>query len=72
MRFNVYGKLVVELVRENGGWLAHYLSSDGKRRPAHDVVVPPDTPPDELIRALDDLFHERATPGATVEVISER
>lgn len=60
MRFDVFGRqLIVE--RQADRWAASYLGAEGKRRPADDIVIPPDVLESEIGRYLDDLCHEWAT-----------
>ncbi len=68
MRFNIHGRFVLEITRENDGWGVFHLS-EGKRRRAHDVVIPPDLQPAEMSVYLDDLFHEIARPDTSIERI---
>ena len=69
MRFDVYGKYEIEVRREGGSWKADRLGG-GKRRPLHDLVLPPDLPEDQVATHLDDLLHEQAGPGETVRRIA--
>ncbi len=60
LKFDVFGHVV--LVAETGnGWSAFYLGAEGKRRPAKDIVVPPDILESEIEQYLGDLCHEWAT-----------
>lgn len=60
LRFDVFGREL--LVARNGdGWVVYHVGTDGKRRPARDLVVPADIAPGEIGRYLDDLCHEWAT-----------
>ena len=55
----------VRLIAEQAGgrWTLFYPGADGKRRPAHDVVVPAFVvTEDDLAAYLADLWHEAATP----------
>ncbi len=61
LRFDVFGR-ALGIARREGEWRAYYLGSDGKRREAREVVIPPSVPESELPRYLTDLFHESATP----------
>lgn len=60
LTFEVFGRQVV-VAATDIGWAAYYLSADGKRRPATDIVVPPDIRDSEIEQYLDDLCHEWAT-----------
>ncbi len=60
MRFDVFGQRV--LVTGSGdGWSAFYEGPDGKRRPATDIVIPPDLSEPEIETYLADLCHEWAS-----------
>lgn len=62
LEFDVFGhRLLVKRVDER--WVALYPGSDGKHRPADDILIPPDIPDAELERHLTDLCHEWASPG---------
>lgn len=60
-RFDVFGT-TVEVTRRAGRWLAFYPGTDGKKRPATDIVIPDDIPETGLEQYLADLCHEWATP----------
>ena len=60
LKFDVFGRDVL-IVENEAGWQAFYLGSEGKRRPARDIYVPPDITESEMARYLDDLLHEWAT-----------
>ena len=57
---DVFGRLVLA-VQSDQGWSVFYLSNDGKRRPANDIVVPASVTGSELETYLADLCHEWAT-----------
>ena len=60
MKFDVFGTPVL-VSRANDRWTAYYLGTEGKRRPARDIIVPADTPAAEIELYLSDLCHEWAT-----------
>ena len=60
MKFDLFGTLVL-VSRANDRWTTYYLGTEGKRRPAQDIVVPADTPAEEIEQYLSDLCHEWAT-----------
>jgi hypothetical protein len=66
MRFNIYGRFQIDVRRENDAW-AVYRAEPGKRTLLGDVVVPADVPAQDLATYLDDIFHEYAGHGDTVE-----
>ena len=59
-RFDVFGRQVL-VERSAQGWTVFYPGTDGKRRPATDIVVSPDIPESGLQQYLDDLCHEWAS-----------
>jgi hypothetical protein len=60
IKFDVFGRRVL-VVESEAGWSVFYLGPEGKRRPAHDILVPPFVSESELERYLADLCHESAT-----------
>lgn len=70
MRYNVYGRFQVEVVRQQGRWKAFKLAP-GIRRDLPNIVFPDDLMEDEIATFLDDIFHELARPGDAIELIAE-
>ena len=68
VRFDVYGRFELEVVRAGAGWAVYRLDS-GRRRRLADIVIPPDIDADDVRRYLDDLLHELAEPGRIVRRI---
>ena len=60
LKFDVFGR-EIWVVAAGGGWQAFHAGSEGKRRPATDIVLPRDLEESELARYLADLCHEWAT-----------
>ncbi len=60
LKFDVFGRDVL-VVRKDGGWEAFYLGDEGKRRPAAEIIVPPNITETGMAQYLDDLCHEWAT-----------
>jgi hypothetical protein len=60
LKFEVFGRDVL-IVETGDGWEAFDVGREGKRRPAKDIIVPPDIEESKLIQYLDDLCHEWAT-----------
>ena len=56
----MFGRIVL-VVESTNGWTAFYLGSEGKRRPARDLILPADILESEIERYLGDLCHEWAT-----------
>ena len=61
MRFDVFGRTLL-LERTSAGWEVFFVSAEGKRRQAEDLVVPQAITEEELEQWLFDLCHEWATP----------
>ena len=71
MKFDVYGRFQVEVLREAGRWVAYRIDL-GKRARIHNLAIPEELQtPGEIGRYLDDLYHEVARPGETVSVVSD-
>lgn len=60
LRFEVFGREVL-VVESEKGWVTFYPGTEGKRRPATDIVLPPDMAESDIEQYLDDLCHEWAT-----------
>lgn len=69
MRFNVYNRFQLDIVREGAAWVC-YQGAAGKRVPAAGIVIPPELAADELAEYLDDIYHELARPGDAVAIIA--
>jgi hypothetical protein len=70
MKFNIYGRFQVDVRRESEGWIV-YRAELGKRTRLHEVIVPPDLAAAEIATYLDDVFHEYAGIGQTVEQLAD-
>jgi hypothetical protein len=70
MKFNIYGRFQVDVLREGESWVV-YRSELGKRTPLNDVVIPPNLVAQDLTIYLDDIFHEFAKLGENVEVMPD-
>ena len=60
IKLDVYGRLVL-VTRAKEGWQVYYVSGDGKRRAADDIVIPSFVKEMEIERYLADLCHEWET-----------
>ena len=60
-QFDVYGKRIA-VQRMDTGWTCFLLGSEGKRRPANELVIPAFVTDDEILQYLADVLHECATP----------
>ncbi|MEJ2283413.1 MAG: hypothetical protein P8X85_07455 [Desulfobacterales bacterium] len=57
---DVFGRRI-RAARSDRGWQMYYLSSDGKRRPADDIMVPAFVTESEIVNFMADLCHEWTT-----------
>jgi hypothetical protein len=62
VRLDVYGRDVL-VERDVKGWSAFYVSAEGKRRVAEDIIIPGRVREEELVQYIADLCHEWAEPG---------
>ena len=62
MKLNAYGRKI-EIVRISDKWVAYYLGNEGKKRSAHDIIIPEELGENEMKKYLEDLLHEWATPS---------
>ena len=60
IKLDVYGRMVLA-TRAKEGWQVYYVSGDGKRRAADDIVIPSFVKEMEIERYLADLCHEWET-----------
>jgi hypothetical protein len=70
MKFDVYGRFQVEVVREGDGWVAYRLAP-GKRTKLNDLIIPASLEAGEIAVYLDDLYHEAAKPGDLVRIVDQ-
>ena len=68
MKFDVYGRFQLEVLREGGQWVVYRLAP-GKRVRATDLIIPSEVEPNEIATFLDDLLHEGAVPGKHVQLL---
>ncbi len=65
MRYDVFGRLRVEIIRStissSATWQVFYLGNEGKKRAAKDIAIPASIAEDQLADYLADLFHEYAS-----------
>jgi hypothetical protein len=65
MKFDVYGRFQIEVLRENAEWVVRRIEP-GKRLILHDVAIPADVPTDRIARWLEDLLHELASSDRVI------
>ncbi|WP_312518430.1 hypothetical protein [Massilia sp.] len=70
MRFNIYKRFQLDILREDGTWVVYRVDA-GKRVRMEELVVPPELAADELAVYLDGLFHELAGFGQQVERVPD-
>lgn len=68
MKFNIYGRFQLDVRRVGDAWEVYRLDF-GKRVPMEEIVIPPTLQEDEIAIYLDDIFHEFAGFGQTIEPI---
>lgn len=61
MKFRIFARKTVEVIRRDGQWLVYDLGNEGKKRAANDIVIPASINESELSEYLADIFHEWAT-----------
>jgi hypothetical protein len=62
VKFNVYGRFVIDVVREKDRW-AMFEVVPGKRLRITDFAIPPSLDESQLPQYLDDIYHEMGQPG---------
>ena len=60
MRVDAFGR-ELEILRRGDDWVVFDSGSEGKKRLAHDIVIPGALPESDIIEYLSDLLHEYAT-----------
>ena len=66
MKYRIYGRYDLDVVRESDRWMV-YRINNGRRRREHDFAVPAELEPNDIEQYLDDMLHELAQPGAAIE-----
>jgi hypothetical protein len=67
VRFNVYGRFKLDVTREGNQW-AVYRLEPGKRIKVREFTIPSSLREADIGTFLDDIYHELATPGQTVQL----
>lgn len=60
MKLNAYGRKI-EIVKMADNWIVYFLGNEGKKRTAHDIIIPSEIVNNEIIQYLEDILHEWAT-----------
>lgn len=68
MRFDIYGRFQLEVLRKDDRWVVYRLDQ-GKRRVFPDLAIPASLRSDELASYLDDMLHEWARSGDAIRRI---
>lgn len=68
MRFDVYGRFELEVLRENNAWIA-YRTGIGMRSRDSRVIIPASLALEEIAGYLDDLLHELCVPGRAIRAV---
>lgn len=61
MKFDIFGRKVLEVVRSDNQWLTFYCGNGGVKRKANDIRIPASLSEAELDEYIADVFHEWAT-----------
>lgn len=61
MKFDIFGRKELEVVRSKDQWLAFYCGSGGVKRRAEDIAIPASLDESELDEYIADVFHEWAS-----------
>ena len=69
MKFDIYGRFQLEVLRERNAWVAYRLGP-GARSREDTFVIPKSLAPDEIASFLDDMYHELAGAGDSVRLLS--
>lgn len=67
-RFNIYGRFIIEIVKQDGRWTAFHMG-EGTRRKVTDLVILNHIKETELMEYLDDFYHEYATINSRITVL---
>jgi hypothetical protein len=68
MKFDIYGRFQLEVLREGDAWIA-YRTGVGTRLRDATLVIPEALSSEEIARYLDDLFHELCGPGQSIRLL---
>ncbi len=61
MKFDIFGKKVLEVIRSKNEWLVFYCGNSGVKRKADDIRIPSSVEESQLDEYIADIFHEWAT-----------
>ncbi|QSX31172.1 hypothetical protein JYB88_05910 [Shewanella cyperi] len=60
MKFDIFGKKILEVTRQGNEWQACYCGTGGVKRKAEDIRIPAGINEAELEDYIADIFHEWA------------
>lgn len=63
----MYGRFKLDVVREGNQWIVYHFEP-GKRIKVEEFAIPSSLGEAEIGTFLDDIYHELAQPGQTVEL----
>jgi hypothetical protein len=66
MKFNIYNRFVLEIIRKEKRWIAFRIG-EGVKVPESNLIIPQDLEESELIYFIEDIYHEFAQPGKSIE-----
>jgi hypothetical protein len=69
LRIDVYGRFSVDVIRRQGRWEVFRLGDDGKRSRITDLPLTGTAAPEDVVLAVDAVFHELAGPGDELRVV---
>ena len=70
VKFNIYGRFQIEVLRESDDWVAYRVAPGTGIRV--NLAIPQEIRTStEIATWLDDLYHELARPGQSVTVLAE-
>ncbi len=65
MKFDVYGRFIVEVIRRGEDWEV-FLVEQGRRLRMNEVAIPSETLMEGIPNYLEDLWHESASPEKSI------
>jgi hypothetical protein len=65
VKFNIYNRFVLDIVRKDEAWQMFMLDS-GKRIRVNDFAIPSWIDESGLPQFLDDIYHEMGEPGDVI------
>jgi hypothetical protein len=66
MKINIYDRFVLEIIRREKRWIAFRIG-EGVKVLEGNLIIPQELEESELITFIEDIFHELAQPGKSIE-----